>query len=71
MNTTSLIMQQTKGKKNKQHMDYFLFHGFPEGSILDGDGVGLQAHERLQPVQCDGCLLPDQVAPHQRLDLDE
>ena len=59
-------------RKNKtKRLDYFLFHGFPVRSILDGDGVGLQPHERLQSVQRHGRLPPHEVAPHQGLDLDQ
>jgi hypothetical protein len=48
-----------------------LFHGSPVGGSLDGVGIGLQPHERLQPVQSRGRLLPHEVASDQSLQLDE
>jgi hypothetical protein len=48
-----------------------LFHGSPVGGSLDGVRIGLQPHERLQPVQSRGCLLPHEVSSDQSLQLDE
>jgi hypothetical protein len=51
--------------------DHHLLHGFPVGSSRGGAGGGLQPHERLQPVQSRGSLLPHEVATDQSLQLDE
>ena len=48
-----------------------LLHGFPVGGALECAGIGLQPHERLQPVQRRGRLLPHEVASDQSLQLDE
>uniref|UniRef100_A0A0A9F0Y5 Uncharacterized protein n=1 Tax=Arundo donax TaxID=35708 RepID=A0A0A9F0Y5_ARUDO len=48
-----------------------LFCGFPGRRRLEGVGGGLEPHERLQPAQSRGGLLPHEVATYQSLQLHE